>query len=360
MSYLWVHPEELDEGSGSPHAYEACKTASLILYALSGRKYKGIRRVTETYECPCRSVGIAPWRVFAGTTGDGQIYNSYSSAVSGSGCGCSGVVGGQHVRLRLRGTPVRSVHKVVLSNGVELESSQYKVVNGSLLQLTGAPGDVCGITVTYTYGVNIPAAGRQAARYLATELVKGWNGDSCDLPSRTTSVTREGISLTLLDQQDFLDDLRTGVYAIDLFLKAVNPDKARKPAKVFSPDAPKAHKVTSSSTSQILGPFDWSITPGEAATWSVSLSESGLDLLNDSDWEPQAQISAWNGATLLEFDPSQFNITGDTLTITLSSTDTAELSGAQMAWDVYAVNKTNGVSVLHLLTSQIFISDQVH
>jgi hypothetical protein len=45
-----------------------------------------------------------------------------------------------------------------------------------------------------------------------------------------------------LDNQDFLDDLKTGVYAVDLFLRSVNPDKARVKSKVFSVDIPRGRR----------------------------------------------------------------------------------------------------------------------
>src|SRR5690606_31540367 len=133
---------------------------------------------------------------------------------------------------RLRGSPVRKDTRVT-RDGVDLPSDTYKIVNGSILQLTGTSQDVCGLEVTYTYGVGVPVSGQRAARSLARELVKGWSGsEECMLPDRVTNVSRQGISFTVMDPQDFLDDGRTGVYEVDLFLRASNPDKARKPARV--------------------------------------------------------------------------------------------------------------------------------
>lgn len=59
-----------------------------------------------------------------------------------------------------------------------------------------------------------------------------------------TSVSRQGVSYTILDNQEFIEELRTGLYVIDLFLKTVNPDNARRKSKVFSPDQPRARRYT--------------------------------------------------------------------------------------------------------------------
>ena len=49
MSNLWVDVEELGVYANSDYAYDAVKTASNILWALSGRKFSGTTRVTERY-----------------------------------------------------------------------------------------------------------------------------------------------------------------------------------------------------------------------------------------------------------------------------------------------------------------------
>lgn len=359
MSNLWTVPEELEDEANSPYAYEACKSASYILWALSGRKYNGIRTVTERYECPCRPTDSL---IYGSTTispyldGSGAVLNAVATSGE-SDCGCSGTVGGSHTRLRLRGTPVRSVQQVKSASGTVLDSSEYKIVNGSLLQLSGSNANVCGLEVTYTYGVPIPTSGRRSARLLAGELSKGWGGKECMLPDGVTSVSRQGISFEIHDSQDYLNELRTGIYEIDLFLRAANPDKARKPARVYSPDKPKAHRVTVGAPTQI-GPLDWGITPGQPYAWTVDASAAGLDLLfQTSLWAPQGQISMWNGSLLLDFDPSRFQIVGDMLTVNLTAQETSQvvLNGQSASWDLYAVNKNDNYTIVHLLTSSVWI-----
>lgn len=362
MPALWVVPEELEEGAGSPYAYEACKAASYILWAFSGRKYHGTRTVTERYECPCKSSdrrsNVVPGNGVAGSNGNiyGHVLDVLDTT-AGGGCGCPGTVGGRHTRLRLRGTPVRHVAQVKSGDTV-LETSQYKIVNGSMLQLTNTNLDVCGLEVTYTYGVNVPVSGQRAARGLAKEFVKGWSGEECLLPDRVTNVSREGISFTIMDKQDFLDEGRTGVYEVDLFLRATNPDKARKPARIFSPDKPKAVRVTAGEMTHVLSPLDWKVKPGEVATWSVDLIANNGDLLLDPSWNPQGQITSWNGTTILEFDPDRFDVVGNTLIVSLTEDETKQISGTTALWDLYGISAADGYTIIHVLSSTIYVSGE--
>jgi hypothetical protein len=49
MSNLWTDVEELGVYADSDYAYDAVKTASYILWGLSGRKFSGTTTVTERY-----------------------------------------------------------------------------------------------------------------------------------------------------------------------------------------------------------------------------------------------------------------------------------------------------------------------
>lgn len=353
MSRLWVTPEELENESSSPFAYEACTTASFILWAFSGRKYTGTRTVTEVYDVPCRPTLSARQAREPGLFSvEPYLVNG---AVMNAVCGCAGAVGGRHTKVRLRGRPVQSVQKVVSGSKV-LDPSEYQVVNSSVLQ--AAPGgslDVDGLEVTYTFGTEPPLAGRRAARHLAQQLAKAYSGDDCELPDRVTSVSRQGVSYTILDDQAFLDDLRTGVYSVDLFLRAVNPDRARKPARVFSPDMPHARRVTVNAQPS-AGPRDLVVTPGEAATWSASLDDINGGILTDPDWVPQAQITSWNGALLLEFDAQRFTVQDGTLSFSLTAAETGRINiGGSGALDIYALNQVDGYTVIHVMTGNVYL-----
>lgn len=356
MSKLWVTPEEMGDAGKSVYAYEASKTASYLLWALSGRKYSGTETVTEKYECPARyspslrqlqDPGLFAVEPFMR---DGVIYNR--------ACPCAGAINGTHTRLRLKGRPVRHVSRVV-QDGVEVNPSKYQLVNAAVLQAApGASIDLCGAEVTYTYGTEPPTAGRRAARHLATELTKSFSGEDCDLPERVTSVSRQGMSVTVIDPQDFLDDLRTGLYSVDLFLKVANPDNARKPARVFSPDLPRVSRIKQTVT-QNIGPLDLAIIPGEAFEWRLSLAGQYGELLTDEDWEPQGQISTWGGAILFDTTSSNFQVIGDELVFALSPSETSRISlGGSGSWDLYAVNAVDQSTVIHVMNSNVYLVGQ--
>ena len=52
------------------------------------------------------------------------------------------------------------------------------------------------------------------------------------------TITREGITMTLLDPQEFLDKGRTGLPDVDRWLVLVNPGGQRSPSVVASVDYP--------------------------------------------------------------------------------------------------------------------------
>ena len=62
---LWVNVEELGVFADSDYAYDACKTASYLLWAMSGRKFSGVTTVTERYVSQfdpyLRTAGSAFW-----------------------------------------------------------------------------------------------------------------------------------------------------------------------------------------------------------------------------------------------------------------------------------------------------------
>lgn len=226
-SNLWVIPEQLGPMADSEYAYEACKYASYILWAMSGRKYSGMTTVTESYDAV--TAPLNPRSLYASTP--------YSTAEYLAGS----PVPPTRTRIRLRGQPVHSVAKVTDIQGDEIATELYSLVDRRYVEF---PATIQGnVDITYSYGGLPPIAGQMAARKLALEFALLWEGsEDCSLPDRVTSVTRAGISYTVLDRQDFIEDLRTGIYEVDLFVKVANPDKARKKAKVFSPDIRTGHR----------------------------------------------------------------------------------------------------------------------
>jgi hypothetical protein len=301
MSNLWITPEELGDYAEVEFAYEAAKSASNILWALSGRKYSGVTTVTERYICAGRSFrfGAGSGTIEAGLI-EGDVYNFYSDDIdfyedmTSDGTTPSS-------RIRLRGRPVTKIHTVRNRVGTIVSPDKYYLVDHSTLQAReGVSWTPCNIEVTYSYGVEPPTIGKMAARTLAMEFAKSWAGDPCDLPERVTSVSRQGVSYTILDNQDFIDELKTGIYAVDLFLRSSNPDRARARARVFTPDVPRARRNTPKPLKYSASYMDIDVTAGGSGSVNIALSSLNALFVLSGGWSTQVFIRSHGGDTSKE------------------------------------------------------------
>jgi hypothetical protein len=205
--------------------------------------------------------------------------------------------------------------------------------------------------VTYSYGIEPPTLGKMAARTLAIEFAKLWSGDDdCMLPQRVTSVSRQGVSYTILDSQDFIDDMRTGIYAVDLFLKSVNPDKARAKARVFTPDLPRARRYNAKELKYSPSDLDIEIVAqyGDDVRGSMTVTIASIDaefLTEELGWTPYATIYNYSGTKSLDLDLSAVEIiTSDTeIKVTVGYEEARGVLGLvdPGSWDLYA-SRTNG------------------
>lgn len=229
MAVEWVTSADLSSPA-EPLAEDAASAASWILYRLSGQRYPGIRYTTEWYgydhvNCWCSSNPEADFSLRAH-----DIVTLPTQQTQ--------------TQLRLRHKPVQSIINVTDATGV-LDESLFDLVNDAYLIKSDRSGwdFSSGIEVKYKYGTPPPPMGRNAAIRLGNELLSLYtNSSSCQLPERVTSVSRQGMSMTILDPQDFINEGRTGIYEIDMFLAVANPSGAKKRAKVFSPDKPRGER----------------------------------------------------------------------------------------------------------------------
>lgn len=235
MSGLWISPDDLpDDLASSEFAVEACEAASFLLWGMSGRKFSGLTTVTELYGKNMPEVSLRMSELSLSSTDLGSTYSALPEYRADL-----------HNKIRLRGKPVKAIISVFDSlSGGEISDTHYKLFDHATLVFDFYL--INEIEVTYSYGTPPPAAGKMAARQLATQFAYLWDGQmsKCTLPDRVMNVQRQNVSWVLLDQQDFIADLRTGVYAVDLFLKTVNPDRATQRAKVFSPDIKRGRRPT--------------------------------------------------------------------------------------------------------------------
>lgn len=140
-------------------------------------------------------------------------------------------------------TPVDTTSFVVRGNNVYFGANQPQ-----LTSRTTACQGLASLTVrlTYTFGSTISASARQALLDFARQLYLAVTPDAegeCELPSRVTSVSREGLSYTIIDPQTYLEKGQIGLPRVDLWINSVNPmrgtsGRVNRYAGVYTPDSP--------------------------------------------------------------------------------------------------------------------------
>jgi hypothetical protein len=355
MTALWVEPADLGYYASTEFAQEACEVASYLMWTMSGRKYTGEVTVTERYVCAKRAYRMGPSsKNYYATLISGEVYNipitdfqEYAELVSD---GLS-----PESRIKLRGRPVTKVHSVRIRTGDILSEDSYYLVDHSTLQAAaGVPWTPCNVEVTYTYGSPIPTAGKMAARTLAIELAKLWAGDDdCMLPQRITSISRQGVSYTLLDSQDFIEDVRTGLYVVDLFLKSINPDKARAKARVFSPDVPRGRRYTRKDLVLATNAdTDINVIREATTTWT-SAGKASVDVslfFDEPDWIPSVVLRSYSGSKTVEISASDITLNNGAQTVSFPVTYKNAWGALGMVdpgtWTLYATKTIAGVETV--------------
>jgi len=173
----------------------------------------------------------------------GQWFN-LSCGACGDDCSCSSTGAPS---LRLPG-PIDSVQEVLIG-GDRLLPNAYRVDNRSLLvrtdggawptcqDMAAAPDKPGTFQISYLYGTPVPLGGQVAAGVLACELAKASSGDrSCQLPTRIQTLTRQGVTMTMLDTFEDVEKGRTGLWLVDSWVASVT--QPRRGGKVRSVDIP--------------------------------------------------------------------------------------------------------------------------
>lgn len=184
--------------------------ASEVLWALSGRQWSG-----ASCEETARWVGEASWCLPPATS---QVLTV----------------------LALPHDEVTSVTLVTV-NGVAFTG--YRRVRSWLHRTDGA-GWGGTVDIVYQRGLAPPVGGVLAVVAYAVELAKAATGDtSCRLPKRVSSVTRQSVSMTILDPMTFLKEGKTGLADVDQWLAAVNPSGHPERGSMWSPDVAWAYPL---------------------------------------------------------------------------------------------------------------------
>lgn len=232
---------------------DATAWATSILWALTGRRF-GPCTITVR---PCGSTcnfggGYMTWPVTL-DGGNAAAAGGWVPFIDTAGvwrnCGCPGACScAARCEVWLPG-PVASVSEVVV-DGVVVPPEAYRVDDGRYLvrqdgecwpecqdfNLSGAaPDDENTFFVTYQRGTPVPPAGQIAAGLLACDFAKSCT-TGCQLPGNLSSLSRQGVEVTLADPTDELNNGLTGVPQVDQWIRAVNPARRTGRARVYSPD----------------------------------------------------------------------------------------------------------------------------
>lgn len=198
---------------------------------------------------PCRSACLNGWTYWTGGWASwDRTHTPVMSIPSMCGCSESHACGPSAATVRLPG-PVGSVQSVKV-DGQLLDVTAYGLDSGGLLvrkdggvwptyqDLDRPDSEVGTWSVTYLYGAPVPAGGQVAAGVLARELALALcRSGSCELPQRVQTITRQGVTMAMLDPFDGLDDGKTGIWVIDSWVASVV--RPRRPSGVWSPDVPR-------------------------------------------------------------------------------------------------------------------------
>lgn len=222
----WCAPAALpEEQQDAPGAAAACQAATDILYAATGRRWRGEcdRSVTLETTCP-------------GGWGDARRITLGHGRPIGRG---------PTWRLELPDYPVREVTAAAeyrdgpAEAPTALTSGEYRLVNGKWLErlVDGLRVAWVGydLALDYTYGMDPPDGGVRAAVEYATQLLLAGT-EACKLPDRVVQIVRQNVSYTFADPEDYLAKGRTGVPSVDAWIAAVNPAGLKQRPRVWSPD----------------------------------------------------------------------------------------------------------------------------
>jgi hypothetical protein len=217
----------MDEADWTALTDDVWAAASEAVWALTGRQF-GVCTDTVTFDLTAEGTCLPTpllWR--------GRWFNIY--AYPGWPC----------CELRLDLGPVVSVDAVTI-DGVPYDA--WVLDGNRLLSQDGCwpvtiPCEARRLHVTYTHGLDPSVLVLQGVAELAGEMVQPCMGGVCRLPSNVTSVTRQGITVTLGDPTALIDAGLTGLPMLDLAIRTYNPARLPQRSRVFSPDIPRTQLV---------------------------------------------------------------------------------------------------------------------
>jgi hypothetical protein len=185
--------------------------ASEVLYALTGRRFAGVRtRAIELY-APCSSGGVCCRRC-------------------------------RPARVRLPNRDAVELLTVGLPSGAAVDVTRYRIAPGGYLERAlGSdailPGCGSPLAVRYRFGRAPSPAGVGHAAHLAVTLAQTrLDPDHSPLAAGVTQISRQGVTFTQQAAADLIAAGQTGLPSVDVWLGSINPNRLRRPPRSWSPD----------------------------------------------------------------------------------------------------------------------------
>lgn len=237
----------------------AAAAASDLMYVLSGRKFTGACQTVIRPVARARNWSMSDWANWYSSLSGSGWSRSWGSCGGGDHDGCS-----VPPQVDLGVYPIVSIDQVKI-DGIVIPPAEYGV-DGYKWLVRRSPTASATPTARYgwptcqdfrlpdtqpgtfsvavTYGMIPPPMGLMACATMAAELALSMSGLPNRLPARVTNIIRQGVAITMLDPMQFLQQGKTGIYEVDLFLASYNPDKQQRRTAVLSPDFGTTRRAT--------------------------------------------------------------------------------------------------------------------
>ena len=246
----------------------AAEYGALMIWASTGRRFSVCQRTVRPCSRECSScMGGAGYYWSEGTWMPYVLNGAWRNCWCGGMSGCCNCQPTCQIWLT---PPVSGIVEVRFSGSGVVDPATYRVDNwqwlvrqGPEVTATGgtacwpicndmnvpvqgplAPADDSAWEVTYLWGLPMPSVLQRAAGELACEWAKNCLGQACRLPQRVTSISRQGVSVTLADVDQLLENGLTGLTTVDNIIRAFNPYRLASRMKIASPDLPTIRRTT--------------------------------------------------------------------------------------------------------------------
>lgn len=220
--------------------------ATQVIWSATGRQFG----LCDVFVRPCQIQqvplyltypAVPYWSAWSDASGNLSVVTPPLSAGGCcSGCACSASSVG------LPG--VYSITSVML-DGVALDPAAYELRGDHLVRIDGgswplgqdltvASGQPNTFVINYKIGIPVPAILNMAAGVYACEVAKGRTSGTCALPNRVQSISRQGVDITLISSETYLQDGLTGFAEVDQLIHSFNPWRLVQLPRVLSLDVP--------------------------------------------------------------------------------------------------------------------------